>query len=303
MFFEKITRKLQLYYKIIVASISLFFANSLFTHAAAISYYTVFSLPSILLIVLWGAAKFYKASALHDEVFQKLTDTMGEQVAQQVMSTIEKINLNEPTWLTSLLGVIMLLFLATTVFDAMRTALNQIYNVKAPASVGMSIWMDVRIRLRALAILLTISFFLLVFMVFNIMLSTLSDTLSMWVGSFSETILIVDAFILDFLATTTLFALYFRYLPDIRLNWKDVFWGAFLTAILFVFGKSLIGLFISQNSVVDLYDAAGSLLVLMLWVYYASALFLFGATYTYTRVQEREKMLTASDKKRLHESE
>lgn len=286
---KTIDSRLLFYRKVIKESISDFFDNGMLTHAAAISYYTVFSLPSILLIVLWAAAHFYKESAVYNVIFQKITSVMGEQVAHQVMSTIQKLSVQEPTWLSTVIGIGMLLFLATTVFDAMRTALNQIAKIKAPASVGMSIWMDIRIRLRAFAILLSISFFLLVFMVINIMLSTLSDSLTVWFGSFSENILIFDAFVLDFIATTLLFMLYFRYLPDIRLKWADVFWGALLTATLFVAGKSLIGLFISQNSVVDLYDAAGSILVLMLWVYYASALFLFGATFTFVRVKEIEK--------------
>jgi len=278
--------KFAFYWKVFVASIEDFFGKGMLTHAAAISYYTVFSLPSILLIVLWAAARFYKEAAIHDEIFKKLASMMGEQVATQVMSTIQKLSLQDPNWMMTVLGLGMLLFLATTVFDAMRTALNQIANVKAPVSVSMSLWMDIRIRLRAVAILLSISFFLLVFMVINFALSALSDSMAEWFGSFSENILIFDAFALDFMATTMLFTLYFRYLPDIRLKWADAFWGALLTAMLFIGGKSLIGLFISQNSVVNLYDAAGSLLILMLWVYYASALFLFGATFTFMRVKE-----------------
>jgi len=275
----------QFYTKVIRASVSEFFAHSLLTHAAAISYYTVFSLPSILLIILWGAAQFYKESALYETLFIRLTSAMGEQVAQQVMSTLQKLSLKEPTVLMTLVGVGMLLFLATTVFDAMRTALNEIGNVQAPDTIGRSIWMGFRIRVRALAILLTISFFLLVFMVFNVVLSSFSDTLTALFGSYSTLVISFDAFVFDFAATTLLFALYFRYLPDGRLNWSDVFVGGLLTAALFAVGKSFIGLFITQNSVVDLYDAAGSLLVLMLWVYYASALFLFGATFTYERVK------------------
>ena len=275
----------QFYSKVILSSVSEFFAHSLLTHAAAIAYYTVFSLPAMLLIILWGAAQFYKESALYNEVFERLTTAMGDKVALQVMSTLEKLSLKEPTVLMTVLGVGMLLFLATTVFDAMRTALNEIGNVQAPVSIKRSIWRAIRIRVRALAILLVISFFLLVFMVFNFVLSSFSDTLTELFGSYSGLVLSLDAFIFNFAATTLLFALYFRYLPDGRLDWSDVFVGGFLTATLFVLGKGLIGLFISQNSVVDLYDAAGSLLVLMLWVYYASALFLFGATFTYERVK------------------
>lgn len=287
--YKIIHRKLLFYWGVIKASISEFIDNSMLTHAAAISYYTVFSLPSILLIVLWAAAHFYKESAVYDEIFQKLTSMMGEQVAHQVMSTIQKLSVQETTWLATVAGIGMLLFLATTVFDAMRTALNQIARVKAPLSVGLNIWMAIRIRLRAFAILLSISFFLLVFMVINFMLSSLSDSLTEWFGSFSENLLIFDVFVLDFAATILLFMLYFRYLPDIRLKWADVFWGALLTATLFVAGKGLIGFFINQNSVVNLYDAAGSLLIMMLWVYYASALFLYGATFTFTRVEKMEQ--------------
>jgi len=278
------------YRKVMLVSVEEFFDKSMLTQAAAISYYTVFSLPSILLIVLWAAAHFYKESAVYEEILHKLTSMMGEQVAHQVMSTIQKLSIQEPTLLATIAGIGMLLFLATTVFDAMRTALNQIAEAKAPASVGKSIWMAIRIRLRAFAILLSISFFLLVFMVINFVLTSLSDSLTEWFGSFSEAIMIFDAFMLDFAATTMLFMLYFRYLPDIRLKWADVFWGALLTATLFIAGKGVIGFFIGQNSVVDLYDAAGSLLVMMLWVYYASALFLFGATFTFVRVKEKEKI-------------
>ena len=121
----------------------------------------------------------------------------------------------------------------------------------------------------------------------DVILSTLVNYFATWLGAWSEYLLVFDNYFLDFTATVVLFSLYFRYLPDVRLKWSDAFFGALLTAALFALGKGLIGLFISNNQVVDLYDAAGSLLAIMLWVYYAAIIFLFGAIFTFQRVKEK----------------
>lgn len=283
--------KLLFYWQVLKESIISFVGDNMLTHAAAISYYTVFSLPAILLIVLWTTAQFYIEVAVHDAISQKLTSLAGEQISQQIMSTIEKLSIQDPTWLATFTGIAVLLFFATTVFDAMRTALNEIAQVEAPNSVVLNIWMALRVRFIAFALLVSISFFLLVSLVLEVMFSTLSHYLVDWFGEWSKYILIFDLFLVDFTATVLLFTLYFRYLPDHRLKWSDAFWGALFTSSLFAVGKSLIIVFISNNQVVDLYDAAGSLLALMLWVYYASIIFLFGAIFTFTRVRKKSKAI------------
>jgi membrane protein len=273
--------------KLLKDSIISFINDDMLTQAAAISYYMVFSLPAMLLIVLWGAAQFYKEVAVHDAIFQKITSLLGEKAAEQIMSTIEKLSVQEPTWLATVVGIGVLLFFATTVYDSMRTALNIIAQVKTPDSVGLSIWMALRVRLIAFGLLLSLSFLLLVTLMLNVILSTLVHYLAQWIGAWSEYLLAFDVYFLDFTATVLLFSFYFRYLPDVRLKWSDAFFGALLTAVLFALGKGLIGMFISNNQVVDLYDAAGSLLALMLWVYYAAIIFLFGAIFTFQRVRNR----------------
>ena len=280
-------RKIIFYLKLLQKSIISFIDNDMLTHAAAISYYTVFSLPAMLLIVLWSAAQFYKEAAVHDAIFQKITLLLGEQAAEQIMSTIEKLSLQEPTWLATVVGIGVLLFFATTVFDAMRTSLNIIAQVKTPDSMRLSIWMALRVRLIAVGLLLSLSFLLLVSLMLGVILSTLAHYLAQWIGDWSEYLLIFDLYFLDFTATVLLFSLYFRYLPDVRLKWSDAFFGSLLTASLFALGKELIGFFISNNQVVNLYDAAGSLLALMLWFYYSAIIFLFGAIFTFQRVRKR----------------
>jgi len=280
-------KKIVFYSKVVKQSLIDFIDNDMFTHAAAISYYMVFSLPSMLLIVLWTGAQFYKDVLIQDTILQKITVLVGEQAATLILSTIEKLSVQEPTVLATLIGIGLLLFFATTVFDAMRTALNKIDKVKASNSVKVNIWMMFRGRMIALSLLVSISFLLLVSLVLDVMLTAVSHYLAQLIGEYAKYFLIFNMFILDFIATTVIFTLDFRYLPDTRLKWSDAFIGALLTASLFAVGKGIMGMFISSNQVVDLYDAAGSLLALMLWVYYAAIIFLFGATFTFNRVKKQ----------------
>jgi len=283
-------RRVIFYGRLLKESIVGFADKDMLTHAAAISYYTVFSLPSMLLIVLWTAAQFYREDAVHEAIFEKVTELLGKQASDQIMSTIQQMSIEEPTWFSTTIAIGILLFFATTVFDAMRTALNTIDKVKAPSSLKKNIWMLLRLRIIGFALLISISFFLLVSLTLDVMLSTLSIYLFDWLGEWSKYFLLLDKFLLDFFATTLIFALYFRYLPDIRLKWSVVFFGAGWTSVLFVAGKGLIALLISNNQIVDLYDAAGSLLILMLWVYYASIIFLFGATFTFSYASKKDLM-------------
>lgn len=280
-------KKIVFYSKVVKQSLIDFIDNDMFTHAAAISYYMVFSLPSMLLIVLWTGAQFYKDVLIEDTILQKITALVGEQAATLILSTIEKLSVQEPTVLATLIGIGLLLFFATTVFDAMRTALNKIDKVTASNSVKVNIWMMFRGRMIALSLLVSISFLLLVSLVLDVMLTAVSHYLAQLIGEYAKYFLIFNMFILDFIATTVIFTLDFRYLPDTRLKWSDALIGALLTASLFAVGKGIMGMFISSNQVVDLYDAAGSLLALMLWVYYAAIIFLFGATFTFNRVKKQ----------------
>uniref|UniRef100_UPI002636EF09 YihY/virulence factor BrkB family protein n=1 Tax=uncultured Eudoraea sp. TaxID=1035614 RepID=UPI002636EF09 len=142
-----------------------------------------------------------------------------------------------------------------------------------------------RVRLIALALLVSISFLMAVFLILDAAVTGLAGTLVELLGEMAVYLVAFDAIVLDVCASTALFALYFRFLPDITLAWRDIWLGALLTALLFAVGKSVISRLIGNSDAADLYDAAGSILVLMLWVYYAAAMFLFGATFTFARVR------------------
>ena len=276
---------LKFYPEVLKESIVRFFDDDMPIHAAALSYYMVFSLPSMLLIVLWTSARFYDEVAVREAIFAKIGGLVGHQGAGQIMATLEKLSVEQPTFWSTALGLGILLFFATSVFDAMRTALNKIAKVQTSDSVMRSFWKLLRIRFIAFGLLVSMSFILLVSLVIHALITKISDHLVSWFGEVAEFIVAFDFILLELGTISLLFALYFRYLPDNRLRWRDIWLGAALTAGLLIIGKSLIAFFISNSTVADLYDAAGSILVLMLWVYYSSAILLLGATFTFTRAE------------------
>jgi membrane protein len=288
-------KTLKFYVQVLKKSIVRFFGDDMPMHAAALSYYMVFSLPSMLLIIFWTSARFYDESSVREAIFDKIGSLVGHKGAGQIMATLEKSSVEQPTFWASALGFGILLFFATSVFDAMRTAFNKMVPAEIDDSVGRSIWKLLRIRFIAFAMLVSISFILLVSMVIHALITKLSNLLVQWFGEVAEFIVAFDFILLELGATTMLFGLYFRYLPDIRLKWADIWPGAVLTAGLLVMGKSLIGYFISNSTVADLYDAAGSILVMMLWVYYSAAILLLGATFTFTRAEALNDRREATD--------
>ena len=154
-------------------------------------------------------------------------------------------------------------------------------------------------RLVSFAMLVTFAFILSVSLVGSTLIRLFGTFVSEWSEGLSFWLTVFDSALLNYGAMTLVFVLLFRYLPDVQMKWKDTFFGGLLTAGLFALGKSLIGFLIGRSEVADLYDAAGSVLVLMLWVYYASAIFLFGATFTWTRADIlARKTEAASDRGR-----
>jgi len=276
-------KTLNFYGQVLKKSIVRYFERDMPMHAAALSYYMVFSLPSMLLVILWTSARFYDEVSVREAIFAKIGSMVGHQGAGQIMATLEKLSVEQPTFLATGLGLAILLFFATSVFDAMRTAFNKIAGIRPDDTMARSIWKLLRIRFIAFAMLISISFILLVSMVIHTLITRVGSHLAERFGEAAEWFVAFDFVLLELATVILLFAIYFRYLPDIRLKWRDVWLGALLAAGVLVLGKSLIGFFISNSTVADLYDAAGSLLVLMLWVYYSSAILLLGTVFTFTR--------------------
>lgn len=274
------------YWNVLKGAFGKFSEHDVLTQSAALSYYTIFSLPPILLVVLKTATQFYDEADVKQTIFKEIGRLVGRDGAQQLLSTLDKLNVFQPTWWATSIGIGVLVFTATTVFVTMQNALNLIFEVKPAAKTkGFGLLKMLRDRVVSFALIVSIGFILLVSLVVDAIISSLGRYLDEWIGDVSAAMVVITSLVVPLTIITLLFAMLFKFLPDAKLAWRDTWFGALITAILFSIGKYLIGFYIGNSSAATVYEAAGSVLVVMLWVYYASAIFLFGATFTYMRAK------------------
>ena len=265
-------------------SISKFIDDDLMTHAAALAYYTIFSLPPMLLIILFTATQFYDEATVKGAIFGEITKLVGPSGAEQLATTIDKLGVYDSSTWAAVVGIGTLLFTSTTVFVTMQNALNTTFKVKAKPE-GWGILKLIKDRILSFTFLIGIAFVLLVSLSVNALIAAFSQRLETIIGPLSTMMTAIASLILPLIVITILFAMIFKFLPDAKLKWKDAWVGAIFTAICFSFGKYLIGFYIGNSQTANLYDAAGSVMVIMLWVFFASTIFLFGAVFTFTHAK------------------
>ena len=246
---------------------------------AAISYYTVFSIAPLLLIVIAVAGLVLGREAASGQIFAQLQGLLGEDGATAIQGMVESASLSDKSFLATAIGVVTLIIGATTVFTELQSALDRIWESPA-AEKKEGIWNLLRSRLLSFGMILAIGFLLLVSLVVSAALSALG---SWWAPMFGgwEILLQVVNFIVSLVVVTALFAMVYKFLPRAKIGWHDVWIGATATALLFTLGKFLIGLYIGKSSVASGFGAAGSLVVVLVWVYYSAQIFLLGAEFTW----------------------
>ena len=269
-------------------AVTKFTADGAFTWAAAISYYTIFSLPPILLVILYTTTLFYDEQSIREAIFGQIGSLIGPKGASQLSKTVDAMGVFQQEWWASAIGIGGMLLTSTTVFITLQNALNHVFKVKPqPNQAG---WFKmIRDRLLSFTVLLGIAFILLVSLVIDAIISRFGDLLSQRFPDVSILLVNLASIIVPIAIITVLFALLFKYLPDAAIPWKLTWRGAIITAILFAIGKNAIGYYIGQSQTANLYEAAGSILVIMLWVFYASLIFLFGAVITAIYVEQRSR--------------
>jgi membrane protein len=246
---------------------------------AAIAYYTVFSIAPLLLIVISVAGVVFGAEAARGEVVAQLEGLLGTEGAEAVQDMLVAVSEPGTSTLTTLLGLLALLVGATTVFAELQSALDRIWRVPERHK-SSGIWSLLRARVLSFGMILGIGFLLIVSLLASAGLSALGRV---WAPLFGEGELIAHAvdFVVSLAIVTTVFAMIYKIMPRAHIRWHDVWLGALVTALLFAIGKFLIGLYIGKSGVATGYGAAGSLVILLLWVYYAAQIFLLGAEFTW----------------------
>ncbi len=246
---------------------------------AALAYYTMFSLAPLLLIVISVAGLVFGEAAARGGIEAQLTSLMGEPGAAAVQGLLASVSEPAEGTAATVLGVLLLLIGATTVFGELQDSLDRIWRVPARGNSGG--WLGlVRARLLSFGMILAIGFLLMVSLVVS---ATLSSVGRWWSPVFGEweTVAAVANAGGSFVLVAALFALIYKLMPRVGVDWKDVWIGAAFTAVLFTLGKSLIGLYVARSGVVSGFGAAGSLVVVLVWVYYSAQIFLFGAEFTW----------------------
>jgi membrane protein len=246
--------------------------------AAALAYYTVFSITPLLVIAIAIAGAVFGQDAARGEILQQINSLVGKQGAQAIETALANANQPQLGSIASIISVIVLLIGASGVFAQLQEALNTVWNVKAkPEKQGF--WEFIRKRLLSFGMVLAIGFLLLVSLILSAMLSGISKLDINLLPGFTPLWQLLN-FLISFGFISLLFALIYKYLPDVKIRWKDVWVGAIITALLFTIGKSLIGLYLGQGSLGSTYGAAGSLIVFLAWVFYSAQILLFGAEFT-----------------------
>ncbi len=251
---------------------------------AAIAYYTVFSIAPLLVIVIAIAGFAFGQDAVRGEIAAQLAGLIGPEGAQSIQGLVESASKPAEGILATILGISILGIGATTVFAELQSALDRIWRVPAPPNES-GIWRLLRTRLFSFGMVLGLGFLLVVSLVASTALAALG---SWWGSSFGgwKIMLEVVNFAVSFAFITVVFAMIYKIMPRATIAWGDVWVGAIVTALLFQFGKFLIGLYIGRAALSSGFGAAGSLVVLLVWVYYSAQIFLLGAEFTWVYATE-----------------
>lgn len=265
---------------IFVQSIEEIFHNRIFKLSAALAYYTIFSLPGLLIMIIWVSDIFYGHEAVEGSLYKQIKTMVGNDAAIYIQETIKKATEFPDKGISTMIGLATLIFGATSVFAEIQDSINMIWRLKAKPKKGKG-WLKLIVdRLLSFSIVVTLGFLLLVSLIANGLMDVLINQLTKSIPDTQVVLAYVSNVILTFLITSFLFGLIFKVLPDARIKWKAVRAGAFSTAILFMLGKFLIGYYLGHNRMSSAYGAAGSVVIILLWVYYSSIILYFGAAFT-----------------------
>ena len=249
-----------------------------FKQSAVIAYYAIFAMPGLLLMVISIGTLFLKRDVITGQLYTQISSIMGVETARQVQDMIISVSQTNKSLPATIIGLITVLLGATGVFVELQKALNVIWEVKAKPR--RAIFTLIRTRLFSFGLLLSIGFLLLISLTITTIIAVMGD----WVLNHWPNIVLIMFHVLNFIISfgvvMLLFALLFKILPDAEIQWKHIWMGSILTAFLFILGKTAIGFVLTKANPASAYGAAGSIVLILLWVSYSSMIFFYGAEFT-----------------------
>ncbi len=247
--------------------------------SAVVAYYALLSLPGLLVIIFSILNFFWKSEIVEGEIYGQIESALGASTAATVEAIFKRASETETTWLSAIIGIGGLVFGATGVFYHLQISINSIWNLKSdPKSGFVRYLID---RTKSFGFVLIIGFLLLVSFVVSAVLNSLEGYLANWLPDVAYHFLLIGEILIPLGVVAILFALIFKYLPDVHIGWRSVWVGALITAILFALGKEILSLYFGYSSPGNVYGAAGSVIIVLLWVTYSCLILFFGAEFTW----------------------
>ena len=268
--------------------------DRVFRMSAALAYYTVFSMAPMLIVITTLCDIFYGQQVIEGRIYTQIKDIVGQDAALQIQDIIRRAILYlHHSWVARITGFAALIFGATSVFSEIQDALNYIWRVRVKQTSG---WGKVLVnRLLSFSMVLSLGFILLVSLVLGAIMNGLSAQLSLVFPGLAVVLAHALNLVLTFGATFLLFGTIFKVLPDVRIRWRDVSVGAFVTAVLFMSGRFGIGYYLHVSHIDTSYGAAGSTVIVLLWVYYTALILYFGAEFTREYAQCKGRRIQPND--------
>jgi membrane protein len=275
---EHLPRPVRFWIDVLVSAARNWSDSQAFIYAAALAFFTVFSIAPVMIVVVALVGLVLGQRAARGELMGQLQQVLGSDAAQVVETAVLNSRIEESGIWPTLVGVLAIVAGATTVFAQMQKSLNRIWDV-VPRPSRSGLWRLIKARLLSLTLVLAIGFVLLVSLLLSVALRAIVTFAEQWLPLPGWVMIGVEIG-LSLTVTTGLFAAIFKILPDVVLRWRDVLAGALVTALLFTVGRSLIALYLATTATASTYGAAGSLVLLLLWVNYSALILLFGAAIT-----------------------
>ncbi|MER2997417.1 YihY/virulence factor BrkB family protein [Pontibacter populi] len=256
-----------------------FLDNNSFQKGAALAYYTIFALPPMLIIIISASGYFLEEQAVSGEIYYRIKDLIGSEGAYAVQKMVENVNAFTNLNLAAVVGGIALFIAATGFFVSLQDSLNEIWYVKPKPKRGyLKLLLD---RFLSFGMILVITIILLLSLLANTILVVIGDFMTARFSGWVVYILHAANFMSSLVMMSFLFACIYRFLPDAKIKWRDVWVGAIVTAVLFSIFRGIIGFYLGKNDVASVYGAAGSVVIILTWVFFTSQIIFFGAVFTF----------------------
>ena len=253
--------------------------------SASLAYYAIFSIPGLLIIIIWIAGNFFGQEAIQGEISNQINDLMGEESAKSIEEMIASALIDKQNIFMKIVGVFSLVFGATTIFFQLQKSLNSLWDVEAaPKKALGKFFLD---RANSLGMILVIGFLLMITMLLSTVISLFNNFITIQLGLETYILMEVVNYVIGFLIVVLVFAFMFKVLPDVQISWRSVWTGAILTAVLFTLGKFLLSLYFAEFKPTSAFGKAGTIILIMMWINYSCMLIFFGAEFTKVYAQKR----------------